>query len=125
MGKVRNRKFRGSNTCGYGSKKKHRGKGSRGGVGFAGSKKHRMQMFKMKCPEHYDHRALKKKAVCRVINLEDLNKFETPEVNLTEMGYEKLLGLGEPKKKLKVTVARWSKSAEEKIKAAGGEIIEG
>ena len=33
------RKFRGSHTHGYGSKKKHRGAGSRGGRGMAGSGK--------------------------------------------------------------------------------------
>lgn len=122
MGKEKTRKMRGSKSCGYGHKKKHRGKGSRGGVGFGGSKKQKMLKIQREFPEHFDHRKLKKKAFLRTINLKDLSRFDGTEINLTELGYEKLLGDGEVKKKLKVIVSAWSKSAEDKIKAAGGEI---
>lgn len=136
MGKTKTKKMRGSKSCGYGISKKHRGKGSRGGKGFGGAKKHRMLKFKMECPEHYDHRVLKKLEIARIINVGELGKFKGPEINgtrtthgintinLTEMGYDKLLGNGEIKEKLKVIVPSWSVSAEEKIKAAGGEVVE-
>jgi large subunit ribosomal protein L15 len=44
-------------------------------------------------------------------------------INLTELGYTKLLGTGSITKALTITVASYSKSAAEKIKAAGGKII--
>jgi len=123
MGKTKTKKMRGSKSCGWGQSKQHRGKGSKGGKGFAGSKEHRMLKFKKECPEHYDHRVLKKVNIARVINLKDLEALGDKEINLTEMGYDKLLGNGEIKKKLKVIVPTWSASAEEKIKAAGGEVV--
>ncbi len=65
-----------------------------------------------------------------VVNVESLNKFEngaevTPE-SLKKAGMVskaklvKILGVGELKKSLNVRVAAYSKSASEKIKAAGG-----
>ena len=70
-----------------------------------------------------------------VLNVGDLDRtFDAgAEVNpetikatpLMGRGYDvlKILGNGEIKKKLKVSAHRFSKSAEEKIKAAGGEVI--
>ena len=43
-------------------------------------------------------------------------------LNLTTMGYTKLLGTGKITKALTVTVPAASKTAQEKIKAAGGKI---
>jgi large subunit ribosomal protein L15 len=69
------------------------------------------------------------------VNVEDLeNVFEagaevTPdslrESGLVKSRYDelKVLGNGELKKKLKVSAHRFSKSAEEKIRAAGGEVV--
>jgi len=67
-----------------------------------------------------------------IINVRDLNRFEDgTEVslrNLQELGLRsreyrllKILGEGELKRKLVVTADRFSSSAVEKIKAAGGE----
>jgi large subunit ribosomal protein L15 len=132
MGKTKTKKMRGSRNCGYGISKNHRGKGSHGGKGFAGSKEHRMLKFKKECPEHYDHRVLKKLKIdiANVLNVGELGEFKGTEINgtltinLTEMGYDKLLGNGEIKGKFKVIVQSWSVSAEEKVKAAGGEVVE-
>jgi large subunit ribosomal protein L15 len=126
MGKTKTKKMRGSKSCGWGQSKQHRGKGSKGGKGFAGSKEHRMLKFKKECPEHYDHRVLKKLKIdiANVLNVCDLGAFEGDTINLTEMGYDKLLGNGELKRKVKVIVPSWSVSAEDKIKAAGGEVVE-
>jgi large subunit ribosomal protein L15 len=58
------------------------------------------------------------------INLKQLDQMaQTPQVNLTALGYTKLLGTGKITKPLTITVASASKSAAEKIKEAGGEII--
>jgi large subunit ribosomal protein L15 len=69
----------------------------------------------------------------RTVNVGDLNEsFEsgaeiTPETlkQAVKGRYDelKILGDGEVTKKLKVSAHRFSKSAEEKIKAAGGEVI--
>lgn len=48
---------------------------------------------------------------------------ETNTVDLTSMGYTKLLGTGKITKPLTVTVPTCSKLAEEKIVKAGGKVI--
>ena len=63
------------------------------------------------------------------INLKKLEEImltsaaEKTEINLTELGYTKLLGSGKVTKSLTIKVASYSKTAAEKIKEAGGEII--
>ncbi|MBI5072716.1 50S ribosomal protein L15, partial [Candidatus Woesearchaeota archaeon] len=44
---------RGKRWHGYGSKKKHRGKGSHGGKGFAGFHKHKWSYTVKYAPNHY------------------------------------------------------------------------
>lgn len=60
----------------------------------------------------------------RWINLNQLSSLTVASgiIDLTTLGYDKLLGQGEVRSALKVKVARASKSAVEKIKAAGGSI---
>lgn len=127
MGKTTTKKMRGSNTCGWGVKKKHRGKGSRGGVGFSGSKGHKMQKILKYFPDHFEHTKLKKRKTLKTLNISDLNiiaeKDKAKEYNLGEMGVDKLLGEGEVKFKAKIIVQKWSKSAEEKLKVAGCELV--
>ncbi|MBI4019022.1 MAG: uL15 family ribosomal protein [Candidatus Aenigmarchaeota archaeon] len=116
-------KKRGSHTHGFGAKKKHRGKGSKGGKGLGGSSKHNRSFVYAKDPGHFGKKgftSLKERA--KVINVFELAKFEG-EVNLTEMGYGKLLGQGEISKPLKVKVLLCSPSAKEKVEKAGGQII--
>jgi len=54
--------------------------------------------------------------------LAEIAQAET-EINLTEMGYTKLLGTGKVTKALTITVPACSKTATEKIEAAGGKVI--
>jgi large subunit ribosomal protein L15 len=122
MGKKKTQKMRGSKTCGYGSKKKHRGAGSRGGKGMAGSKTHKIFKTLKEDPNYFYHKKLKKKNQDVVINLKDLGKFKETKINLKELSYTKLLGDGEINKKFEITINKWSKQAEEKIKKAGGVI---
>ena len=118
-------KMRGSKTYGYGSKKKHRGKGSRGGRGFAGSHKHNYSHIVKYKPNHFGYKgfySLKKKP--KTINIKDLKKIaKGSEIDLTAMGIDKLLSTGEIEKPLTVKVIKFSKQAKEKIEKAGGKIV--
>lgn len=122
MGKTTTSKMRGSKSCGYGSKKKHRGKGSKGGRGMAGSKKHNKFKVLKENPNYFVHKKLKKKIQYKIINLKDLEKLGKDKINLKELGYTKLLGDGEIKKKFEIIIDKWSTQAEEKIKKSGGKI---
>ena len=120
-------KLRGSRYHGGGTKK-HRGAGNRGGRGMAGSGKradHKKQtIFKLYGTEYFGSHGFKRHSSkvkeIKAINIADLPKQAT--VNLTELGYDKLLGKGTPVMKHEITVATYSKKAKEKIEKAGGKI---
>ena len=114
----RTKKYRGSHTHGRGSKKRGRGKGEKGGKGFAGKHKHLQYRYGKK---GFVHHGVKRKGM--VINVGDIARLEGKEINLKEMGYEKLLGAGIIDKKVKVMVSSATEKAIEKIKSAGGEVI--
>jgi large subunit ribosomal protein L15 len=123
-------KFRGSKTHGYGSEKKHRGKGSRGGVGMAGSKDHKKFMILKEKPGHigkYGFHSLKKRKMkpsVKSVNVRDLPRLaEKGVVDLDARGFYKVLGAGELKEKLTVKARAFSSKAEEKITRAGGKAI--
>ncbi len=120
----KNVRMRGSKTHGYGAKKKHRGKGSRGGRGYAGSHKHKYSYITAKEPEHFGYKGfVSKKKKSRIINIRDLEKMEG-DVDLNKMGFTKLLSEGKVSKPLIVKVRKYSKKAKEKIEKAGGKIVE-
>ncbi|HDN51182.1 MAG TPA: 50S ribosomal protein L15 [Thermoplasmatales archaeon] len=121
--KEKTKKLRGHKTDGHGGMKRGRGKGERGGTGRAGAGKHKRVSLKAQWGRHGFHRHALTRSK-KTINVEDLNSFEG-EVNLGELGYEKLLGSGYVKKPLKVTVKEATPRAVEKITAAGGEVITG
>lgn len=118
-------KMRGSKTHGYGAKKKHRGKGSRGGRGYAGSHKHNYSYITSKEPDHFGYKgfhSLRKKG--KSININDLEKLvKGNEIDLTALGYTKLLSNGEISKPLIIKIRKYSKKAKEKIEKAGGKIV--
>ncbi len=131
-------KYRGYTTHGAGSRKKRRGAGSRGGRGMAGTGKRAGQKKAGLGNTLGAHGFVPRRNVMpqRTINVGDLASHvqkwiatgeATKEgtgyaVDLSKKGYDKLLGAGETHLKLKVHVSKWSASAEEKIKAAGGEV---
>ncbi len=138
------RKYRGSTTHGGGSRKKRRGSGSRGGVGRAGSGKrasHKKRHFSIGTSGFLPRRdVLQIKAKECALNLEDLTpqkidalvaqgsaqkNGDTVFIDLTSLGYTKLLGSGKCFGKFHLLISSWSSSAEEKVKAAGGEVREG
>ena len=128
-------KKRGSKTHGYGSKKKHRGAGSRGGRGMAGVAKHRKFWIMKNMPGHLGKRGFKTltqrkitPAKLKTINIRDLEKLakdskDSKELDITRLGYSKVLSAGGLKKKLTIKAYAFSEAAKQKIKKAGGKAV--
>jgi len=125
-------RMRGTATHGWGFRKKHKGSGHRGGVGMAGTGKRADQkktlINKLYGNKYFGKRnrgitslSLKKDR-SKVINLREIEKkFDGKnEIDLSEY---KILGEGEINKKFIIKAKLASKSAIDKVKKAGGEII--
>jgi len=121
-------RMRGIRTHGH-SAKLHKGKGSRGGKGMSGTGK-RADQKKTLVIKNYgtgyfgkqgitSRKTAKKKI--KFINLREITeKYSPGEIDLS--GY-KILGNGETKDKYVIKARAASKSAIDKIKKAGGDII--
>ena len=131
--KKKNKGFRGYKSHGWGSKKKHRGKGSHGGKGMAGTGKRadtkKPTIINLYGNDYFGKRGfvVPQAKTYTAINLRDLNILAerhsiTGEINLKEYGYEKLLGTGSLHIPLKITVEKASQQAIEKVKNAGGSV---
>jgi large subunit ribosomal protein L15 len=122
----KNSRLRGSHTHGWGAKKKHRGAGSRGGRGNAGSGKRgdakKPSYWKIKNYGRNKGFVSMTKSL-KTINISDLSKFNDQKINLTEKGFDKLLGYGIPVGKLEIQVSQASNSAVKKIEKAGGKVL--
>ena len=123
-------RMRGSKTHGWGSKKKHRGAGSRGGRGRAGITKHKKLHFRKRgiMVGKSGYKSMKQrglKPATKSINLRDLEKLAAgkKEVILREFGYDKVTGAGKIKSPLKVIAKGFSARAVEKIEAAKGSAV--
>ena len=126
------RKFRGSRTVGYGRIGQHRDSGSKGHR-KVGRHKHLWSYVVTHEPDYFGKSGFTspKSLHTRVnpINLKKLQELpqvsqqEKPQIDLAALGYTKLLGSGKITKALTVQVPSYSKSAAEKIKKAGGEIV--
>ena len=129
------RKMRGSRTHGYGRIGQHRDAGSKG-QRKVGRHKHLWSYVVTHEPDYFGKhgftspQSLKRKEnVINVAKLEEIAVLSTEtekgktHVNLTSLGYTKLLGTGKITKPLTVTVPACSKTAEEKIKKAGGQVL--
>lgn len=135
----KNSRQRGSHTHGWGSKKKHRGSGHKGGVGMAGSGKRadskKPSIWKM---DYFGKRGFtsRKKNYITPINIWQIeeklplwlkeNKAIKEEdifvVDLEKLGYNKLLSTGIAHNKFRIITPYASANAVEKIKDAGGEV---
>ena len=131
-------KYRGSKTHGCGSMKKRRGAGHRGGRGAAGSGKRgdakKPTIWGGKYFGKYGFTSRFKKL--KVINFKEIEikipqlvraglvkeKKGVFDINLTKLGYNKLLSTGKITKKMNIKIKSFSKSAHEKIKKAGGRL---
>jgi large subunit ribosomal protein L15 len=137
--KKKSRKLRASTYHGYGrGAAHHKGAGNRGGRGRAGSGKRadakKPSFWKVPLGKRGFHSINKMRV--KAININEINDnlavwaekgfaVKSPagyQVDLTKTSFNKLLGTGEPAGKLFITADFASKSAVEKIKAAGGEV---
>jgi large subunit ribosomal protein L15 len=129
------RKTRGSRTQGYGRVGQHRKTGSKG-MRNVGRHKHSWSYVIRYEPEYFGKKGFvspkslrKKENVINVKRLDEIaEKFSTEKegkmlIDLESLGYTKLLGTGRIAKSLVVKVASCTKSAAEKIKEAGGQIL--
>jgi large subunit ribosomal protein L15 len=121
------RKFRGTRTIGYGRIGQHRDSGSKGNR-KVGRHKHLWSKVVTSCPNYFGkhgfHSPQSKNRIESTINLQKLDQLVTgKEINLTELGYTKLLGTGKITKALTIQVAAASKSAQTKVEEAGGKLI--
>ncbi|MGD0994346.1 MAG: uL15 family ribosomal protein [Candidatus Bathyarchaeia archaeon] len=126
------RKFRGSRTVGYGRVGQHRDSGSKGHR-KVGRHKHLWSYVTTYEPDYFGkngftspqslHRHENTINLKKVEEIAQTSQQENPQIDLTALGYTKLLGTGKVTKPLTVQVSSYSKSAAEKIKKAGGEIV--
>src|SRR5690606_12747134 len=132
----KSRKQRGSRYCGWGQIGQHRQAGRRGGVGGAGKHKHFFIRTVIEEPDHFGHDpfiSFNRNLVHKWINVRDLDTVfakhgkadENGKVvlDLTSLGYDKLLGGGSISGDYAIIVAKVSESARSKSEAAGGEVI--
>ncbi|MFW5746565.1 MAG: uL15m family ribosomal protein [Nanoarchaeota archaeon] len=130
---------RGSWTHGWGEKKKHRGAGSRGGRGNAGSGKRadvKKPSFRKSNRVFGRHGFVNHGAgpAVKSINVgyfddaslkgkQGVDFGKVIKVDLEKLGYQKLLGSGKVVGAYEITAASATQSAIKKIEAAGGKVI--
>jgi large subunit ribosomal protein L15 len=136
--KIQNK--RGTRNCGWGNTQKHRGAGSRGGRGMAGSNKHKWTYISKFCPGYFGRRGFKIPEKMQhddvTINVGNIDRIVEKmvadgkaqakggkyQIDLTALGFDKLLGGGKVSRALEIKVGKSSPSAIEKVKGAGGKV---
>ncbi|HLD19045.1 MAG TPA: uL15m family ribosomal protein [Candidatus Nanoarchaeia archaeon] len=127
---------RGSHTHGWGSKKKHRGSGNRGGAGMAGTGKRshskKPRIWATRYFGKFERVSLQKKA--QAINVGDLDSFVRKNniapsgdklvIDLGKYGVSRLIGKGDVVKAYDITVNHSSPQAQEKIVKVGGQVTQ-
>lgn len=139
----KSRKKRGSRTVGGGGSSKRRHSGHRGGKGLAGSHKHRWRKILERAPGHFGKRGFKRpQAVQRsvgTINVGELDERadelvrdevakregEKLVIDVSELGFDKVLGGGQVTRPMRVIADEFSGSAKRKLERAGGEAVSG
>jgi large subunit ribosomal protein L15 len=132
----KSRRQRGSRYCGWGQVGQHRQSGGRGGIGGAGKHKHFWIRTVIEEPNHFGHDAFNsfnRNLVYNWINIKDLDSVVAKHgkvdqdgkviLDLTSLGYDKLLGGGKVSSAFTVKITRISASAKKKIQEAGGEVL--
>jgi len=132
------RKRRGSRTHGWGQIGQHRKTGGKGGHGAAGRHKHKWTWVLRYQPDYFGKKGFYRpnRREIQAVNLLQLSTIaerlerEGGErkkgrlvVNLAAMGIGKLVAGGGLRKPLLVVVDRWTETAAERVKEAGGEIV--
>jgi len=139
MKRKKNTRQRGGTTHGWGSMKKHRGKGNKGGSGNAGTGKRgdakKPSIWKLKYFGKMGFTSKVKKKV-NAINIKEVERnlqkwldtkkavkeSEGFKIDLSAIGYNKLLGGGTPKNKLFVKVDSAAENAVKKVADRGGKV---
>ncbi|OQD59078.1 LSU ribosomal protein L15P [Methanobrevibacter arboriphilus JCM 13429 = DSM 1125] len=134
-------KMRGSRSIGGGCTKKRRGAGHKGGKGKAGMGKHHWTWTVKNDPNHFGKYGFKRpqKMTNKIkpVNIGYLDdnsekllakgiatkEGDTIVIDVTDLGYGKVLGKGNLLKPLIIKSPAFSASAEDKIQKAGGEAI--
>ncbi|EKQ53015.1 MAG: ribosomal protein L15 [Methanobacterium sp. Maddingley MBC34] len=135
------RKLRGSRTIGGGCSKKRRGAGHRGGRGKAGGHKHMWTWVVKFDPDRYGKYGFKRPQKTinkfKTVNLDYLDdnaeklvekelaqkEGDTIIIDVTQLGYDKVLGKGKITRSLTIKAPHFSASATRKIEENGGEAI--
>lgn len=131
------RRLRGSRTHGWGTSGQHRESGMQGGRGKSGwckSKWTHVVKYEPGRIGKSGYRCPTGKGKLVAVNVGDLEELSrqtgtTDEKNtvttldLSKLGYQKLLGEGRVATALQVIVNEWSKTAEKKIQDSGGKIL--
>ncbi len=140
--KKRVKRIRGTRTCGGGSSKKRRGKGSKGGSGNAGAFGHhflrslKMGIRKGKNKSQLPLQVRTAKRFDTVMNVGDLDNMVEEQMkagkakaddtgiylDATQLGIDKILGKGNVTRKLTLKTNKISTLAREKIESAGGTV---
>ncbi len=130
---------RGSHTHGWGSKKKHRGSGNRGGKGMAGTGKRADQKKPSIWAEEYFGKhgfKSKNRAEIKSVNIgfidENIENFVqlklakheggSYSIDIADIGFDKLLSKGRVTRKLLIKALSASAGAIDAVKEAGGEV---
>jgi len=132
------RKLRGRKS-GFGSHKKHKGGGSRGGRGISGLHKSKVMRMIKYFPDHYGKHGMSSVKVTKIrtVNLKDLDsnieqflkekkvvkEQDGIKIKLSDLGYDKLLGSGKVNHPLIIEAKYFSKNAIKKLEEAKGKAI--
>ncbi|WP_405320199.1 uL15m family ribosomal protein [Methanobrevibacter thaueri] len=134
-------KQRGSRSNGGGCTKKRRGAGNKGGKGKAGMGKQHWTWTVIHDPDHFGKHGFKRpQKMIKKVNAVNLNYLEEHAdeliangkasqegdvivIDVTELGYDKVLAKGKITKAYKISAPQFSASAIEKIEELGGEAI--
>lgn len=123
------RRLRGLRTHGYGQVGQHRHSGQRGGHGNAGLHKHKWTYTVKYAKDHFGRDPFKlpfKKRPKRWINVGQLDSLSMgkSKIDLSELGYDLLLGSGSVEGAYEVKVQSCTERARLKVEKAGGKVIE-
>lgn len=132
----KSRKQRGSRYCGWGQVGQHRQSGARGGVGGAGKHKHFWIRTVIEEPDHFGHNTFSPPTKVVVQKWADVGQLDSlfsrhgylkengkAYLDLTSLGYDKILGGGKLQGAISVKVKQFSRAARQKIESSGGEVI--
>ena len=118
-------KQRGTRSVGRGRSKRGRGRGSRMARGSVKRGQRNIMHIHKYQPERFAKKgfaSIKKKG--KAINLRDIEKLtDKNEIDVTKHKIDKVLGVGELSKAMKITAKSFTAKAKEKIEKAGGQAI--